>query len=117
VIGRALVGQPRSHLLAQPTTQSMHRDSRVWIQPGPKRRQRLSIAAMSAAVGAGALPGWLDPSWRDQASRRAKMTAPGTSLSGPMTSSASITNLASRSQPATVLGRRWWVSTLIGRPV
>src|SRR3954447_11469777 len=50
-------------------------------------------------------------------SLRAKMTAPGTSSSGPMTSSASIVNPASRSQPIIVLGRRWRLSTLIGRPV
>jgi hypothetical protein len=53
------------------------------------------------------LAAWLLPSLRDQASLRAKMTAPGTSLSGPITSSASMVNLASRSKPATVLGRRW----------
>jgi hypothetical protein len=44
---------------------------------------------------------------RCHASLRAKMTAPGTSSSDPMTSSASIANPASRSQPMTLLGRRW----------
>lgn len=38
--------------------------------------------------------------------RRPKMTAPGTSSSGPMSISASTVNPASRSQPAIVFGRR-----------
>ena len=38
---------------------------------------------------------------------RAKMTAPGTASSGPITSSASMVNPASRSQFVTLLGRRW----------
>jgi hypothetical protein len=46
-------------------------------------------------------------SGRGQAWLRAKMTAPGPSSSGPMTSSASIVNPASRSQPVILLGRRW----------
>jgi hypothetical protein len=46
-------------------------------------------------------------SGRGQIGLRAKMTAPGTSSSGLITSSASIVNPASRSQPTTLLGGRW----------